>query len=58
MTYDKQDLLLDLRKIKARLDGAQTDQERAHERADELLIRYIDDEHITAAYEAIPRWYA
>lgn len=45
MTYDKQDLLLDLRRLTAEPDRA------VAQRAAELaLLRYVDDEHITAAF--------
>jgi hypothetical protein len=53
LTYDKQDLLLDLRRL-----ATVSDTESAHGEADEALLRFIDDEHITAAYEAIAKWYA
>ena len=32
--------------------------ERNHEQADELLLQYINDEEITAAFNAIYKWYA
>lgn len=54
MTYDKQDLLLDLRRL-----AGEDDAEARHIEADDLLLKFIDDEHVTAAYEAIdPRWYS
>lgn len=53
MTYDKQDLLLDLRRL-----AADDDKEARHAEADMALLKFIDDEHVTAAYEAIdPRWF-
>lgn len=54
MTYDKQDLLLDLRKLAA--PGG--DQEIQHGEADRALLRFIDDERVTAAFDAIEKWYA
>lgn len=54
MTYDRQDLLIELRKLNVP-DG---DEEIMHSEADKALLRFIDDEQITAAYEAIPKWYA
>lgn len=48
MTYDKQDLLLDLRRI-----ATDPDIECARYEAAQLLVRFIDDEHITQAYQAI-----
>lgn len=59
MTYDKQDLLLDLRKIEGRSlspDG-EGDTVSDHREADEALLRFIDDEQIKAAYDAIGKWY-
>lgn len=38
--------------------GPHGDPETAHSEADELLLRYIDDDEIRAAFEAVPRWYA
>ena len=34
------------------------DIEVAHADADDLLIEYISDPDIKAAYEAVPKWYA
>lgn len=34
------------------------DIEKAHSQADELLLAYIGDDEIKAAYEAVPGWYA
>jgi hypothetical protein len=34
------------------------DPEGAHADADDALLSYINDPEITAAYEAITRWYA
>jgi hypothetical protein len=34
------------------------DPEAAHSDADAALLAYINDPEITAAYEAIKRWYA
>jgi hypothetical protein len=45
VTYDKQDLLLDLRKL-----AADDDCEDAHFQADKALLKFVDDEHITAAF--------
>jgi len=33
------------------------DKEITHERADNLLLEYIDDKEITEAYEKLERWY-
>lgn len=35
-----------------------TDEEIAHSRADRLLLEYIGDEEVTAAFDAINKWYA
>lgn len=53
MTYDRQDLLLDLRKLA--VDNTDTE---AHMAADTALLRLIDDEQISTAYDAIAKWYA
>lgn len=43
----------------AALEGLnQLDAERAHARADELLVQYIDDVEIAAAFEKVRKWYA
>jgi len=55
VTYDKQDLLLDLRKLAV---DANSDPESAHADADAALIRFIDDEHIREAFNAIAKWYS
>lgn len=38
-----------------RLDS---DYEKSHGEADELLLRYINDEEIEEAYNALEKWYA
>lgn len=53
MTYDRQDLLIELRTL-----SNSDDPEYAHGRADAALLRFIDDEQIFAAYEEVPKWYA
>lgn len=53
MTITRDELLAKLREL-AR-DG---DYEVAHIKADELLVKYIDDSEIEAAYDAIGKWYA
>jgi hypothetical protein len=45
-----------LRKL-AKLAGPQ-DEEIAHAEADHLLVEYIADPEIAAAYEAVEKWYA
>ena len=35
-----------------------SDTEAAHGEADALLLEYINDEDIRAAYDAIDKWYA
>ena len=49
----KQDLIEALREI-AKIG----DQEAAHVMADELLLLFINDPEVTAAYEAIEKWFA
>jgi hypothetical protein len=45
--------------IKELLDMAQSyDPESAHGQADDLLLEWIDDPDVTAAYNAIEKWYA
>ncbi|HEY8861032.1 MAG TPA: hypothetical protein VIN37_02920 [Candidatus Limnocylindria bacterium] len=34
------------------------DQETGHSEADGALVDFIDDAEVTAAYDAIPKWYA
>ena len=34
------------------------DPETAHDMADKLLIEFIDDDEITDAFNAVPKWYA
>lgn len=34
------------------------DPEVSHVQADKLLLEYIDDEDIEAAFEAVEKWYA
>lgn len=46
-------LLVALREL-----GEPGDPEYAHGEADRLLLDYLNDPEITAAYEAITRWYA
>ena len=36
----------------------EADEEEAHIEADDLLLEYIADEEITAAFRAVPKWYA
>lgn len=51
----KEELLERLRAIKAASIGAS---EEGHIEADDLLVEYINDPEIKAAYEAIGKWYA
>lgn len=51
----KDELLQALIMIK---EGYGYDEEVAHVRADELLLKYIDDESISQAFENIDKWYA
>ena len=37
---------------------ASSDPERAHAEADELLLVWISDNEVRAAFEAIKKWYA
>jgi hypothetical protein len=34
------------------------DKEATHGEADSLLLQYIDDTRVTAAFESIDKWYA
>lgn len=52
-TMTREELLVELRT----LHGPQ-DPESAHEQADDLLLEYINDPEVTAAFEAIKKWYA
>lgn len=49
----RDDLLAALRDLASDLPG-----EGQHIEADDLLLRYINDPEITAAFEAIAKWYA
>lgn len=52
---EKRDALL---KALIELNEGPQDTEAAHGMADALLIEYINDPEIKAAYEAIEKWYA
>lgn len=59
----KEQLIARLREIGMRQIGVRgrvkgRDEERDHVDADGALIDYINDPEITAAYEAITKWYA
>lgn len=41
-----------------RLLAKSKDAERAHVDADVILLAYLDDAEIRAAWEAVPKWYA
>jgi len=45
-----------LEALKALIPDSPT--EEAHMEADALLLNYINDPEITAAYEALEKWYA
>ncbi len=34
------------------------DPESAHSKADDILLQFINDAEVSAAYKDIPRWYA
>lgn len=53
MTYDTQDLILDLRKL-----GNEPDSELAHIAADNALLRFIDDDRVIDAFKAITKRYS
>lgn len=48
-----EELIAELRK----LDGC-GDSEAAHGYADDLLLKYIADDRVTEAFNAIEKWYA
>ena len=50
---NKEELLKALRAL-----AGLRDPESAHSEADHLLLTFIDDDEITEAFEAIPKWYA
>lgn len=52
----RDDLLAVLRDI--RDNYAQSDTECAHVDADEALVNFINDSEVTAAYNAINKWFA
>jgi hypothetical protein len=37
---------------------ADPDVENNHDRADQLLLKYIDDPEITKAFDSIEKWYS
>lgn len=49
----KEELIQRLREIKNN-----SDKEMGHMEADSLLLDYIGDDEIAAAYESISKWYA
>lgn len=49
----KEELLRELRAL-----AVGQDPETAHARADELLLAFIDDPEVRAAFDAIAKWYA
>ena len=51
----KAELAAQLRDVAARLNG---DPEVAHATADQLLIDYINDPAVAAAYASVEAWYA
>lgn len=51
---EREDLLRRLREM----NNWRRDPETDHITADKLLLDYINDEEIRAAYEAMTRWYA
>ena len=40
------------------IEHENSDVECAHVNADNLLLQYINDNEISEAFEAVPRWYA
>ena len=53
----KEELIEELRRL---TDGKafNYDYEITHHEADDLLLAYINDEAVTEAFDAIPKWYA
>lgn len=54
----KEELLTKFREMAIRCEEDTDDTEIQHGEADDLLIKYIDDDEITEAYDAIHKWYA
>jgi hypothetical protein len=50
----KEDLISELDNIAVNGDDTEID----HFNADELLLQYINDEDVSAAYGYIPKWYS
>lgn len=50
---NKEELIKKLKKVEE-----ENCTEEGHIKADELLLEYINDTEIAAAYEDIPKWYA
>lgn len=49
----KEELIAKLRELPVSLD-----REAAHEKADALLVEYINDAEVADAYNALEKWYA
>ena len=60
---DKQELILalidiQLEQIKADKAGGYCEYDDNHIKADELLLKYINDEMVTKAFNDIEKWYS
>lgn len=44
--------------LRAIAEASHSDPESAHADADDVLLNYIDDADIRAAFESVARWYA
>ena len=58
MKTTRLDVLYELRQIEAGQKGGASEPECDHDRADGLLLDYIDDDEVREAFNAIRKWYA
>lgn len=55
----KKELIDELKKICDKQQNSRySDKEIDHMNADDLLLKYIDDDNVTDVFEAIDKWYA
>lgn len=47
-----------IEELKSLIEASWSDAENAHSKADELLLRFIDDEEVSEAFNGIERYYA
>lgn len=55
---NKHELLEELKLINEKYGGATGDWEVGHAKADDALVKFINDGEVALAYAAIGKWYA